>query len=477
MKIVPDDPYRAIPYPTVPMAATHPDRLAAVATLFGMTPAPVAACRVLEVGCGDGGNLIPMACSMPGGRFVGFDTAAEAVAAGQRAIAELGLRNIELAAIDLREFAPENGGFDYIVAHGLYSWVPADVREALLELCGRLLTPQGVAFVSYNALPGRHVRIMLREMMLYHTRDCSAPRERIGQARALLKTLAESRIVSPAWQPVVDDEIARLLAGDPAWLFHDDLAPVNDSFYLRDFAGAAALHGLQYLGDAEPHLMFDPRGALAWLGGDVLEREQYLDFLYFRRMRQTLLCRREVELRRPPSPEAVERLLFSAPAMAVEDGIEGLNSVRIRSGDYPGARVATALGDMYPLPAPFEDLIPYAGDRNTLREVLFALISSGYALFHVHEFPCADSIPERPCATRLARWQAERSALVTCAGHGVAQIDEMGRTLIRLLDGTRPLDGLARTLSRIEGMPSAEEIAESLADRLAWMASVGLLEA
>lgn len=477
MRSVPDNPYHEIPYTTFPMAQTHPDRLASVATLFGMSPAPVTACRVLEVGCGDGSNLIPMAYSLPGSRFVGIDLAADAIALGERAIQELQLSNIQLTAADVRHLPADGDEFDYILAHGLYSWAPDDVRRSLLRLCRDRLSPHGVAFISYNALPGRHVRLMLREMMLYHTRACTDPRDRIQQARAFLHMLSEQRMVSAAWQPMIDDEISRLLTNNTAWLYHDDLAPINDSFHFRDFAAHAADHGLQYLGDAEAHLMFDPKGALDFLGDDVLEREQYLDFLHFRRLRQTLLCRDDVTLQRPARAEQMDRFLFSSPARERDGQIEGLNGVRIAAAHNVVAQVARAMGDLYPLPASFDELLPYGDNRETLREILFALIVGGFAEFHVFDFPCADTIDDRPLATRLARWQAARSGLITCAGHGAAQLDDVARALIVLLDGTRDQAAIAEELSKVPGAPPLPEIRELLPARLDWLLRMGVLDA
>ena len=134
---MPKPPYDAIHYPTYPRIETHPDRLAAIGTLFGMNPAPVVSCRVLEVGCGDGGNLIPMAYFLPGSHFVGVDLAAGAVAEGNRTIADLKLRKMVLRQQDLR-----------VVAHGLYSWLPADVRDRLMTLCRELLAPRGFVYLT-----------------------------------------------------------------------------------------------------------------------------------------------------------------------------------------------------------------------------------------------------------------------------------------------------------------------------------------
>ncbi|MGC1294562.1 MAG: class I SAM-dependent methyltransferase, partial [Alloacidobacterium sp.] len=152
--------YDAVEYPGFAYAHTHPDQLAVMALLYGLDPPPVETCRVLEVACNEGANLIPMAYTIPGAKFVGFDIAPECVARGQEHINALGLKNIRLFAADMLNVGPELGQFDYIIAHGLYAWVPEPVRDRALALCGELLKPNGVAFVSYNALPGSHLRQM-----------------------------------------------------------------------------------------------------------------------------------------------------------------------------------------------------------------------------------------------------------------------------------------------------------------------------
>jgi len=162
-------PYDDVPYGASAHASTHPDRLATIATLFGMAPAPVERCRFLEIACGDAGNLIPMAYELPRSEFVGFDLAARPIEMGERAAARLGLSNVTLSRLDLNDFPPSAGRFDYIVAHGLYSWVPGPVRDRLLALIGAHLAPHGVAFVSYNVYPGCYVRRMLWEMLKFHT--------------------------------------------------------------------------------------------------------------------------------------------------------------------------------------------------------------------------------------------------------------------------------------------------------------------
>src|SRR5215475_1898088 len=148
------DAYDAVAYPGFPYPNTHPGRLATMAILHGLSPAPAERCRTLEVACGDGANLIPMAYAIPGSEFVGFDIAGLPIDRGRARIGELGLINIRLFQGDLLKVGAELGRFDYIIAHGLYAWVPEPVADRLLALCRELLTPHGIAFISYNALPG-----------------------------------------------------------------------------------------------------------------------------------------------------------------------------------------------------------------------------------------------------------------------------------------------------------------------------------
>jgi SAM-dependent methyltransferase len=475
--MVPENSYDQIPYPTNAMPETHPDRLASVAVLFGMTPAPVAQCRVLEIGCGSGGNLIPMAYRLPGSSFTGIDLAEGAIAEGRRNATELGIRNVDWLAMDLRDVGPKMGEFDYILAHGLYSWIPDELRDRLLKICRERLTPQGVAFISYNALPGRHVRMMLREMAMHHTRNCTGNRERIDQARTLLRKVGETGLFATAWQPMVEEEVQRALTVNDGCFLHDDLSPINDAFYVRDFVARAGQHSLQYLGDAQPHLMFDTRAPLDWVGGGVVDREQYFDFLCLRPFRQTLLCRSEVKLQRPPGPERMDRFLFSSPARESNGRIEGLHSVCLADPPEALAQVAAILGVFYPRPLAFEQLRESVEDRAALRRLLFTLISSGFAAFHSHWPASVDGIGPRPKASRLTRWESARGGMVTYANHTMNPVDAKIRALIELLDGTRDLPTLAGALAALDGGPPGGETLMRLANFLHHMMCAGLLEA
>ena len=165
---MPATSYDALPYQSLPFPQAHPDRLAGIATLLGLKPPAVETARVLELGAAAGGHLIPMAEQLPRGSFLGVDLSARQVADGQETIRALGLTNVELRPADLTGVDESFGTFDYILAHGVYSWVPEAVRDHLLRACRRNLAPNGVAYVSYNTLPGWSMRGMIRQMMAFH---------------------------------------------------------------------------------------------------------------------------------------------------------------------------------------------------------------------------------------------------------------------------------------------------------------------
>ncbi|MGH9903203.1 MAG: methyltransferase regulatory domain-containing protein, partial [Pyrinomonadaceae bacterium] len=372
--------YDQILYPSFAVPQSHPDRLATLATLFGMEPAPVGRCRVLELGCGDGSNLLPLAAELPESQFLGIDLAARPIEIGRERARGAGLKNLTLRRLDLMDVADDLGRFDYVIAHGLYSWVPPAVQDRVLAVCRAHLAPRGVAFVSYNAYPGGHLRDMLREMMLFHTRHLDEPRQRIAQARALLKFLHEARREGDEYQMVLKKEVERVIKFSEDHLFHDDLEEFNLPVYFYQFVEHAGRHGLQYLAEADYYEMQDqslPAEAvekLRQLADDVVLREQYADFIKCRRFRQTLLCHRDVAVEREQRPEQVRRFWVASPARparpapdvksSAPEKFVGLKGATIET-DHPLAKAAVLhLGERWPMSVPFDELL--AGVRERL---------------------------------------------------------------------------------------------------------------
>ena len=243
--------YDVLEYPPRPFVQTHPDRLATLATLFGLSPTPPARCRVLELGCGVGGNLLPMAAALPGATFVGIDNAAVPIARARELTERLGLGNVSFHAVGIEAYEPPAEPFDYVIAHGVYSWVPEPVRDALLALCARVLSPDGVAYVSYNALPGGHLRQMLRGVLAAGLGGVEEPRERVAAARRFLALLVEAGEADDELVPTLGRAAREVIDRDDAFLFHDVLADDNQPYYLHEFVASAKAHGLAYLAEAQ----------------------------------------------------------------------------------------------------------------------------------------------------------------------------------------------------------------------------------
>ncbi len=454
------DPYEAVPYPSAPFTQAHADRLAVLATLFGMTPAPLKRCRVLELACGDGGNLIPMAFGLPASEFVGIDRAAGAIRKGQALAGALGLANIRLEALDLAGALPELGQFDYLICHGLYSWVPPPVQDRILSIAKAHLAPQGVAYVSYNTLPGGHLRLALREMMLFHVRDVEEPGERIAQAQALLKWLAAAQAESDPYGAFLKGEMARSLERRGQFLYHDELAETYAPLYFHEFIGHAARHGLQYLAEASL-IELEPREfpkealeRLEELSGEPILREQYLDFLRCRRFRRTLLCHEGVCLNRAPRPQRVSGLYAASQAVAGSTGpgeteeFRGPHGAAMKTA-HPMAKAALhCLAETWPQALGFGELLGRVRERASLAarpedeaalaEILYWACAAGLVELHSHAPCCVPRAGERPTASPLARLQVQHGERVTTLRHAEVSIEgPLERQLLLLLDGTR----------------------------------------
>jgi SAM-dependent methyltransferase len=218
----PHTSYDDVPYDSFPYPQTHPSKLAVTATLFGLAPPDVATCRVLELGCAAGGNLIPMAEALPAAEFVGVDLSARQISDGERLTRAAGITNVSLRAASITDIEESYGTFDYIVCHGVYSWVPPNVQDRIFDVCAARLAPNGVAYVSYNTYPGWHMRGMIRDMMRYHALRFDGPDERVGQARALLDFLAQStQKDAGAYGVLLRSELELLRRQSDQYLYHE----------------------------------------------------------------------------------------------------------------------------------------------------------------------------------------------------------------------------------------------------------------
>jgi methyltransferase-like protein/cyclopropane fatty-acyl-phospholipid synthase-like methyltransferase len=474
--------YDEIAYPSFPISYTHPDRLATVAMHFGMRPAPVERCRVLELGCSSGANLLSMAVPLPESEFVGVDLAGKPIARGRAMVEALGLKNLALRQVDLLEMAPDYGKFDYIIAHGLYTWVPPRVRDQILAICKASLQPQGIAFVSYDAFPGSYSRVMVREMMLFHNRDLHDPQQQTQQAMTLLKLLANSRVEPGTYTKLLQDEYERMSKRSREALYHDELAEVFQPVYFYQFVEHAQRHELQFLGEAdffEMHsggLSPQAKEVLDKISDDIILREQYLDFMCGRAFRKTLLCHKDVPLDRSVKSASVRSFYVSSQARpsspapsfsaGAKESFKSGSGAELTTADPLARALLWHLIESQPQRISFEKLVSEVECRarqglgfvpkpdqdlaSDLADFVWGTYSAGLLNLHVYVPPFATKVSERPVASPLARLEARDGDVITTLDHRSLRLgDALQRGLVMLLDGTHDHDALRRELLQL----------------------------
>jgi methyltransferase-like protein len=391
-------------------------------------------------------------------------------------IAELRLSNIDLRCEDIMRFHGDQQSFDYIIAHGVFSWVPHAVRLQMLELCRKLLTAHGVAYISYNCYPGYHLRNLTREMMLFHTRAMADPKEQVQQGLTLLQWLLrkfpdEEAARKDLYGALLTEQLDLLMGHrHREQIYHDDLAAENTPFYFYQFNALAEQHGLQYLGEADYFEMQDfiypepIREALSRFGEEkVVLKEQYLDFLKCRTFRQTLLCREDAPVRRRIDPGLMTKFYFESQARPVSaqpdlqagvvEEFHGPRGAKLQT-DFPPAKAALlALGDEWPRYLSWGEMRQAASARlgvdqtddeaRTLSEILLAACGSDLIRLHAQPPQFVTKVSERPVASPLARAQANHGGAVTNMSHKSVDIeDSLGVRLLQLLDGARDREAL-----------------------------------
>lgn len=462
--------YDVIPYESHSYPQSHPDHLATLGSLFGLTPPLVTHCRVLELGCASGGNLIPMAYHLPESEFVGIDLSKREVEMGQKIIRDLDLKNIRIQHSNIMDIDGSFGVFDYIIAHGVYSWVPDVVQDKVLAVSRANLAPKGIAYISYNTYPGWHIREMIRHMMLYHTNRFKETKERIEQARALMDFLASSAPTeNDYFGLLLKSELDLIRRAEDWYIFHDHLEENNSPVYFYQFMEQAQTHGLQYLAEAQFSTMLAsgfPRGVEETLMGiskDIIEAEQYMDFLRNRLFRQTLLCHMNLSFRRTLVADNLEEILIASQAdpagepIDLNPGIKQVfrapNGARVNT-DFPMTKAAlVVLRRAWPEAMNLNTLIKKSKkllqenldhyemaaieERETLGEDLLYCFAGNAIEFHTWQADFVTEVSEQPMASPLAAYQARHDLPITNQRHECVNLDSVSKELLKAMDGHR----------------------------------------
>lgn len=309
--------YDETPYESYPYQQTRPELLKAITHMFGLETPDIETASILELGSASGGNLITHAINYPKAKFVGVDISKVQVKEGNDKIKQLGLKNIELKEISITDITKSFGKFDYIICHGVISWVPEEVRNAIFRISNENLSEKGVAIISYNTLPGWNAVRTIRDMMLFHSSKFSDIKEQVQQSRLLLNFVRDSLDGADNPYGEIMKAEAQILNSQPDhYLRHDHMEDVNFQYYFHDFMKEADKHNLQYVGDASVASMYSgnlPKPIAEKLAEvkDIIRAEQYMDFVLNRRFRSTILCHKNIQLNRNITGNSMDKLYFS----------------------------------------------------------------------------------------------------------------------------------------------------------------------
>lgn len=470
------DEYNRIPYPSFPFTQTHPLHLFTIAKLFGLNPQPIATSRILELGCASGGNILPMAYHFPQAKLVGIDLAEKQIEQGMHHIKNLNLANLSLRHQSILDFEAQEGKFDYIICHGVYSWVDEKVRDKILQICQQNLSENGIAYISYNTFPGWNMINSVRDLMLWHTQNITDPKPRAQQARSVLKFIANGlpEDKSPHAN-VLRNEINLLSSQPDNYLLHEHLSHYNQPIYFYQFMEQASRHQLSYLADALLANMFSenlPPSFAKELSkiNNIIAMGQYMDFIRNQRFRCTLLCHQSQKINRTLKTNDIESFYLKLTAKThdphfQESDIQSGKALSFTQGNlslkvtHPLSQLALLILQTQTKPIHYQELCQKIAAKKSLDEStvkqhlndelnLMRAVLGGF--IHISYYPgnYVTELDDKPLACPLARYQAQKQNYVTNRCHQVIHLNPLTKVILPYLDGAHRLEDLIHIIEK-----------------------------
>ena len=431
--------------------STRPENLYLLSALFGFSAVDYHKASVLELGCGSGSNIIPLADSYPDCNFVGIDESGVLVAEGKCHIQNLSLSNIELNNMTLESIGRDFGEFDYIIVHGLYSWVSDSCQQKIIDICKYNLSEKGIALISYNTNPGWNVAKSFKDMMLYHAQSLPDMFEKARQNDA-----SENQC------SVKGDDGVMVPDVDEYDSFQHHVKTHNRPVLVQDFMEQVSEIGLQYVTDLDfmtfsPYLLpKDGRDVVLGIS-DKIQAEQCMDHIYHRRFRQTLLCHDSFKLSEEITTELMDRTKIRSKLRIIGeisfDQLRDRHRVSFEYKNYkvttkdPVIKIALHLLECADEPLEWTMLInEIAGhqveeNRESIISILSDINFDQLLAYEVIDFGAKTNrrppVPiVNPCATRFSRYQSRFTDNITNLHHQRVSLDCLGRTLLSFMDGS-----------------------------------------
>lgn len=480
--------YDTIKYPSLVFEHIRPDRLAAMAALHGLAAPAEPGLRVLELGCGDGANLISIAHSMPKAKFVGVDLSGDRIREGKVIADRVRSRNIELRHEDVMDLDPaEIGRFDIVIAHGLFSWVPEQVRTRVLFLFRECLAANGFGFISFNAFPGWRFRTVIREAMRFYTDSISDPGEKVHGSVGIIRFLAGAARPGTVYKTFLETELKSLEARLPESIFHDHLSEENQPFYFTEFVQMLKGAGLQFLAESEPVAHFTnslPQYAqdeLVQLQDSPVRREQLIDFIRCNKFRSPLICRDDVEVNYLADPKVLSSLYFSSRSITLtsdpvlyDDSAVTFSAPRESEFTTNHAFTKTLLpflNSKWPERVDFPSIVEalkrsfssigdeaFDAEIERTKSFLLDLYHANIVEIYYYRPEFVLSVPELPRVSTFAKWQAENGFdyVTGVLGTSIPIENDVMRAIIMRSDGSMNVSQIIEEVGQMFELPANE---------------------
>ncbi|MGI4775442.1 MAG: methyltransferase regulatory domain-containing protein [Janthinobacterium lividum] len=473
--------YDDFPYTSYPFPYTRPEYIGTVGTLFGINPPPLETARILDMGCAGGNNIINFAEIYPNSYTLGIDLSKVQIEQGLELINKLQLKNIELKHLSITDLDESFGKFDYIICHGVLSWVPEPVRNKIVEVSKKLLNPQGISLISYNTLPGWNMINTIRDMMLFHSSSFSDTSSKIQQSKLFLNFINESlEGSSSSYGNFLKEEARVINQREDSYLRHEYLSEDNKQFYFHEFIKMAKGEGLAYLGEANVHSMFlgnMPSKAVEKLQHvkDIILTEQYMDFVQNRRFRCTLLCHEGLPINRNITPENINRFYITCNIVTAKPEKEidlknSLETISFYLESLEGTNVSTSSSLMKAIfytfaenkgnPLKSEELFKLASAKvsgykltdfeKEFNNISAKLVFTGFLKLFVDKPKTVSLVSTTPVVSNLVKNQvsniASNKLWVTNQINEVVYLNPYEIVVLQNLDGKNDLDRLVEIM-------------------------------
>ncbi|MBR8463588.1 methyltransferase regulatory domain-containing protein [Campylobacter sp. faydin G-24] len=386
--------YDELPYFSTAFFQCSPTRIEAIASFLSLTPPHSQNSRVLEIGCSYGGNLFPFAIANPNAKAVGIDLSKTQIDKAKELAKQMRVDNIKFIQKDICEVSQANvrelGEFDYIICHGVYSWVPDVVKDAILTSIKKLLSPNGIAYVSYNVYPGWKVKDIIRDFLTFGASNIKGEVNKAAKARELLNFLVKYTKYCENTDDInkiflnsqlLDMHVSDLLSKSDTYICHEFLEIFNDPIYFKDFATNLDKHGLSYLCETSLDDIFKADLGIdefdKYINSTVssrIDKEQMLDFMVNKQFRQSLIIHKELfnnESHIEIGANELAKLHLASQFKRTEDGYESFGLKMKPEYNW----LYQVFNDVYPDSVNFADIAALLkDDENALKSAFMGLM-------------------------------------------------------------------------------------------------------